>query len=499
MTARIRLVVATLGLCALAASAAWAQPTISSINQSVLPRSGRLAITGTGFGAEGTVLVGGLPAWVSTWLDTRIVAYVPEEAPLGPTSVLVEVGGQPSNAVPFSVTTRQADGRIRWIFEIDSEFIYYRPAEAPDGTLYVHAYTLEGGGEGRVFAISPGGALLWIQEVGGPAYVPPIAGPDGAVYVGSVDGLTRISPAGEIDWAFEGDTSVRASAAVGPDGTVYTAFETGTLGAVALDPATGALLWSNAENTMLCMGCSNELRLGPSTSGGPMDRFYIYWESLWAFSLDGDLLWQGFSDLDPHEPGIGSDGTLYAPHGDELVAYSPFNGSFLWTANSPWNAGISDVEVGPDDTLYFVSDGKWIDAFDPETQTSLWHHDMFHWLRRPSVSPDGQFLLTGGGGGCSGQQGCVISFVKAFETQNGQELWHLELDEIWDPECRSVTWDHARMSADSRTAFFTGFILGSCDGSDERSLLWAIDLAESQVFSDGFESGDTSAWSAAVP
>ncbi len=503
MTHRSKSILAVSILCSLPVAAAWAQPAITAINSDLLPRSGRLSITGTGFGTEGTVLVADSPSWVSTWTDTRIVAYVPEEAPLGSTSVVVDVGGQQSNAVPLDVTTRQADGRVRWIFEIDSEFIDYRPAEAPDGTLYVHGYSLEGGGEGRVFAISPDGALLWIQkEVHWAAYVPPIAGPDGAVYVGSTDGLTRISPAGEIDWNFDGSVGIAASAGIGPDGTVFTAFETGTTGAVALDPATGELLWSNAEHTMICSGCSNELRLGPSTTGGPIDRMYVYWNSLWAFSLDGDFLWQGFADQDPgHEVGIGSDGTLYAPHGDELVAYSALDGSFLWTANSPWNAYISDVEVGPDDTLYFVSDSGSIDAFDSQTQTSIWHHDIeLAYLRRPSVSPDGGIFLTSGGGTCNTPSGdCVISFVKAFETTAGQELWHLDLDEIWDPEFRSITWDHARVSADSRTAYFTGFILGNGDGSDERSLLWAIELGETDIFSDGFESGDTSAWSMTVP
>jgi outer membrane protein assembly factor BamB len=168
-------------------------------------------------------------------------------------------------------------------------------------------------------------------------------------------------------------------------------------------------------------------------------------------------------------------------------------------AQGSWNAGISDVEVGPDDILYFVSDGRHLDAFDPQTQTSLWHNNMVDWLRRPSVSPDGRFLLTSGGGFCSEPQGCVISFIKAVDTTDGAELWHLELNDSWDPERRDVAWDHARISADSKTAYFTGFILGSYDASDERSLLWAVELVDNEVFSDGFESGDTSAWSQTSP
>ena len=487
--------------CLLSTASAWAQPVITSLNSDVLARSGRVAITGSGFGEDdGTVLVAGLPSWVSTWTETRIVAYVPEEAPLGPTSVVVVVGGQESNAVPLDVTLRQADGRIEWSFEIDTEQIFYRPAEAPDGTLFVHSYNPWEGGAGRVYAVSPGGALRWIQKVYGPAYVPPSAGPDGEVYVGTVNWLYRISAAGEIDWIFEGST-IQAAAAVGPDGTVYAGFEHPPE-AVALDPATGELIWSNSPGLGAFGTGGNELRLGPSSPGGPIDRFYIYWDTLSGFSLDGDHLFSvsGDADLD-HEVGVGSDGTLYAPGNfqSELFARSPLDGSLLWAADSPWRARVGDVEVGPDDTLYFRTDSSWIDAFDPRTQTSIWRHDTGHYIARPSLSPDGRILLTSGGGTCNDPAGCTISFVKAFDTTGGQELWHLELNDVWDPEFRHVTWDHARISADGTTAYFTGWIAGSYDWDDERGLLWAIRLREPGFFVDGFESGDTSGWSEVVP
>ena len=119
-------------------------------------------------------------------------------------------------------------------------------------------------------------------------------------------------------------------------------------------------------------------------------------------------------------------------------------------------------------------------------------------MRRPTLSPDGRILVTAGGGNCSAEQGCVISFVKAIETTDGQELWHLELNDVWDPEFRNVTWDHARISADSTVAYYVGWIAGSYDWDDERSQLWAIELGEPAFFRDGFESGDLGGW-AAVP
>ena len=102
MTPRLPWLAAITLVIVLCTGAARAQPTITGLNKETLPRSGRVAISGSGFGTDGQVVVGDLPAWVSTWTETRIVAYVPEESPLGATTVRVEVSGQPSNEVPLT-------------------------------------------------------------------------------------------------------------------------------------------------------------------------------------------------------------------------------------------------------------------------------------------------------------------------------------------------------------------------------------------------------------
>ncbi|MDH3228033.1 MAG: IPT/TIG domain-containing protein, partial [Thermoleophilia bacterium] len=66
-----------------------------------MPRSGRLVIQGTGFGTDGDVFIAGLPAWTTTWTDARVVAFVPEAAPVGSASLTVVVDGTPSNELPL--------------------------------------------------------------------------------------------------------------------------------------------------------------------------------------------------------------------------------------------------------------------------------------------------------------------------------------------------------------------------------------------------------------
>jgi hypothetical protein len=84
------------------------QPIVSGINKTHAALSERIEIRGAGFGPGGAtsaVLVAGTAAWTSTWTDSRIVAYVPEGAPLGPTTVLVAVKGVLSNPTALEYRT----------------------------------------------------------------------------------------------------------------------------------------------------------------------------------------------------------------------------------------------------------------------------------------------------------------------------------------------------------------------------------------------------------
>ena len=98
--------------------------TISSLSANTLDRSGYLEILGSNFGGSGEVLIDGISAPVTSWESTRIVAYVPETARLATVPVqVVNDSGQPSNTLNLTVTTRVANGRVKWRFQADSAYI----------------------------------------------------------------------------------------------------------------------------------------------------------------------------------------------------------------------------------------------------------------------------------------------------------------------------------------------------------------------------------------
>ncbi|MHC5113164.1 MAG: outer membrane protein assembly factor BamB family protein [Planctomycetota bacterium] len=453
-------------------AAAAAQPVITELNDSVYSRSGRVAITGSGFGTDGQVVIAGLDAWTATWNDGRVVAYVPEGAPLGTASLQVVTGGETSNAVSLTVTNRQPDGRVRWVFETDGDSQWWRPALAPDGTIYIHTNT---DFDGVVYALSPDGALLWIRKVDWYPHSPPSAGPDGALYTDSINTVYRITPDGQIDWTVSGQ-ELGGTPTIGPDGMLYGAFEVQP-GAFAIDPATGQYDWTNDPQISNWGQPGNEIRFGRPGPGEPVDRFYISWDAIWAFSLDGDHLFTtGVPNVVAHEPAIGADGTIYNPGGNSawLMAYSPDDGSILWQTDSDWLAHISSIEIAPDDTLYFISDGRRMHAYDPHSQSTLWINDTGISLGRPTLSPDTSMVITTGGGFQD-----QIGFAKAFDTATGAELWTLELEEFFNPNFRRVPEHRVRFSADSSVAYMPAWIAQwPFHDGDPRALLYALDTGE---------------------
>jgi outer membrane protein assembly factor BamB len=465
------------------------QPRIDSLSAQTLTRSGRLRIFGANFGSTSTgsqVLVGGYSAIISRWSATRITAYVPEQAGPGSVTVQVVTPGGSSNTMPLNVTLRQRQGRVKWAFEADVENLWFRPALAPDGTVYVH------GSEGYVYALTPDGGLKWIHKANWYAYVPPAAGPDGEVYVGSIQRVTAINPDGTERWRFTdaGAQGVTSGPAIGPDSNIYLANDFG-LGAYSLS-RTGQLRWNNPGNPPISSygGTGVETTLGPRVNGGAIEQMYIVAEpqlaswTLQAFSLaDGSQRFSvpigGQHDLFGQrqtQPAIGPNGVIYITHfssqpglGWVLEAFSPLNGNSLWRYQDPSTRGaMTPPDVGPDSIIYYSENISRLVAFNPATMLPNWTYADGTLMYYPTLSPRNDVVVTGGVLTLGD-----VGFVKGISRSSGQLLWTVPLPGAPYPAPRVFPVHHPRFTPDGSTVYVSTTILGG-SSANPHSYLYAI-------------------------
>ncbi len=471
----------------LLSSAAAAQPSISSLSASTLSRSGRLLIQGLGFGAEqGTsqVQIGGLNALVTRWSDTLIAAYVPESAPTGAATVRV-IAGVASNTAALGVTLRQPNGRVKWRFQADSDYIYQRPAVGPDGTIVAHDSS------GIVYALTPDGGLKWIFKTRVYASGPPSIGADGTVYVASSSTIDAIDSNGNPKWSFtepQGGQGVIAGPTVGPDGNIYVVSDFAGLGAFSLSP-TGLLLWFNLGSPVMSQRgqLGAEIVFGPSRAGGPLDRFYVAFdaaatdpqEHLYAFRLTGTQEWSVPLSLSKdlfmqgqQQPAVGPDGTVFEtgaiPLGGNwsLNAFSPSAGSLMrGFSPSPGN-GMSPPDIGADGTAYFAHSLAYLQAVS-SSNALRWQFFDGSILNSPIVSPANDLVVVGGNPNFG-----IPGFVRGHSAANGQLLWSVNLG-VENGGNQSIE-SRPRFTPTGNAVYFGTVVLGGST-ADTYCYLYALD------------------------
>ena len=177
---------------------------------------------------------------------------------------------------------------------------------------------------------------------------------------------------------------------------------------------------------------------------------------------------------------IGSDGTIYGPNalGFTIVARDPTDGSLLWEYYPhDWAVGAENVEIGPDDTLYFVGSTAKLEALNTSNQSRIWQvFDPGTCLNRPTLSPDGELLvLAGSECGLYGSPG----FIKGIRASNGHERWRVDLPFQTDPSYRIYGNHHPRITPDGITAYISTYSLIEWPLAADHTFLYALDISPS--------------------
>jgi len=489
-------------------SSGLAQPRIQSLSATSLPRSGRLRISGIGFGAPSSssfVTIGGVRCWTTRWTDTAITAYVPESLAPGSHPVQVVTPAGASNTVPLQVTARTPQGRVLWRFQADADYIYHRPAVGPDGTIVVHD------SRGYVYALSPDGGLKWIFAAGIPSG-PPSIGNDGTVYVGTRATVKAINgTTGTLRWQFTDNTLgalwpiIIAGPTVGPDGNIYAVTNTSTsgegLGAFSLTPA-GQLRWSaRGDPNVFEYGSSGvEIVFGASQSGRQPDQLYVAFNeravaesSLFAFRMTGGQRWsvpsggqeQSVFSQPQCQPAVGPDGTVYlttfsSSAGHQLRAVNPSNGSLRWAVTLDPGNDVSAPDVGVDGTIYVAHALSYLSAYAPDG-TRRWRIFDGGVLRYPIVSLSNRVLVAG-----QQPQLGMPGAARGYNPGNGQLLWEVLLGRENDGD--QVLFSRPRFSQDGRIVYFGTTILGQ-NSQEPYCYLYAVyadpSLQQGDVNGDG--------------
>jgi outer membrane protein assembly factor BamB len=466
-------------------------PRIDSVSASTLARAGRLRIFGANFGSINAgchVLIDGVPAPVSRWSDTLVVAYVPEAVQTASVSVQIIANSGSSNNLLLDVKDNNlsldvkaplANGSIRWQFEVDGDYMGFRPTIGPDGTIYFQDV------DGHLYALRPDGSVKWIFQGGYPAG-PVAVGTDNTTYIASGGTIQAISPAGTLVWQFTDPDSqgVIGGPAVGPDGKVYAAMDLVGLGAIALSPVDGHLVWSNHGDPILAehgqLGL--ELVFGPASAGGQPDQFYFTCDNsttnvyghLYAFSLNGNQRWAASLGGITRGPQV-----AVAPNGSISVgvaAYNPSNGSVRWSAYSELGSG-SDLppDVGPDGTVYVATQYQSaLAALNGQTGAVLWRVPGVGFEEGPAVSPLNDVVVVGG----RDNYGLPGSF-KAFST-GGQFLWRIDLPGEPYPGMFEFPFAQGRFSTDGATVYMGTTISGE-PADNLHCYLYALQTANGQT------------------
>ena len=306
-------------------------------------------------------------------------------------------------SVPHKVRIRAPDTLTIWRFKlaaIEGGAVYSSPAVGPDGVIYV------GSLDNSLYAVNPNGTLRWSYPTGDGIRSSPAMTTDGSVCVGSYDdALYAVNPDGTLKWSFPTDRSVYASPAIGLDGTVYVGSLDQSLYAVN---SGGSEKWNThivkAAHSSPAVGADGTIYVGSQDS------------SIYAVNTNGTVSWEHKTGGTIHSsPAIAADGTVYCGSDDGALYALSADGTLRWSYQTGGSVQASPA-IASDGTVCVGSGDSCFYALNPNG-TLKWRYRTGGILEAaPAVGSDGTVYF-----------GSTDHYLYAL-NHDGSQKWQFESD-----------------------------------------------------------------------
>ncbi|WP_082688944.1 PQQ-binding-like beta-propeller repeat protein [Deinococcus actinosclerus] len=257
-------------------------------------------------------------------------------------------------------------GKLLWKQKLDGD-IFATPALRIDGSVIVAT------AGGTIHALSAAGKPLWTYKVGAPVFSSPAIGPDGTIYFGAQNNrMHALTPGGQLKWTYAAGSLVFSSPAVGPDGSVYFGSSDRRIHAVAPD---GKPRWTLLTGLFV--------NASPIITSGGLVVVGSYDGSVYAVNTSGETEWT-------YRAGAGiagsavelSDGSVLVPDLSGTVHAIGKAGQALWQIKTgkKIDTGLSVSDQG---SLYFVTDGGGLNIVQKQRPLAVGPWTTFHGAPNP--------------------------------------------------------------------------------------------------------------------